>query len=211
MKSYLLLILVLALQLPPLSALAQSIKIDETFFFEIELPEEKWILSQKVPESLVIETADHLGHTLAAQGKSIDEDQLLQKAAVNLSANEAFIYNPHTLATLSIDFSALGNEEEPPSQKAVRLSAEFAGEGLKVEGGIAELEFEAVNINIEGADIAYRIDANYSHHGDPIKFVGVVGFAPPYWFYLYYKDRIKDASDFSSFESMLDTVELKRN
>ena len=198
----------LALLLLPLSSWAETIRIDDRFLVRFDLPS-GWVLSTEPPRALVEETAEHLKHELEGQDRQPGEDQILAVAAKRLAANEAFVYNPATLAHLSIDFSALNEGEKAPSKKTVRLSAEYAGEGLKEEEGTSEVRTSVDKIPVAGADLAYRLDASYRHHGEPVTFVGIVGFAQPYWFYLYYNDHQKAAQDKEAFETLLRSLRLQ--
>ncbi len=62
---------------------------------------------------------------------------------------------------------------------------------------------------VAGARYAYRVDASYRHHDEAMKFIGIIGFRQPDWFYFYYQDRLRDAMDFASMATVLESIRLQ--
>ncbi len=188
---------------------AATLRIDSNTAMDFNLPGEHWLLFREAPAFLVDETMEHLGHELAGQGKSPGEEALRQAALKRLAANEAFLCNPASRACLVVDFSPLREGEEAPSRRAVAASARYAGEGLADEEGIADLQQKSEKYRLEGAETAYRIDASFRQHGEPRRFIGIVGFRQPCWFYLYYTDPLNEPKDYSEMEVVLDSLVLR--
>lgn len=165
-----------------------------------------WVVSQEVPEALVTETAEHLQHELEAQGKQVPSEKVLEAARKRLAANELFIYNPNTGATLTVDFSPLREDESPPRRATIEQSARFAAQGLEDEEGLSEVTHSTTKTSMFGLQHAYRIDANFQKHGAATRFLGVVGYAAPYWCYFYYTDPLHDPQGFSEMSSLLQAM-----
>lgn len=192
----------------PLSLPAETLELVPGLALQVELPGARWSISREAPSFLVEETAEHLEHELLAQGKKVDPAALEAAARKRLAANEAYIVNTASRAYLSIDFSPLREGERAPSKKAVAASAKYAGEGLVDEEGATEVSQKSDRTELEGAEAAYRVDASFRMHGEPRKFIGIVGFRAPYWFYLYYTDSLRDSADIHEMEQILRTLVL---
>lgn len=192
-----------ATTLPP-SAQMLQIKPD----LQLGLPKlgPNWVVSQEVPEPLVAETVEHLQHELEAQGKQVPAEMVLEQARKRLAANELFIFNPRTGATLTIDFSPLRGDDGPPGRATLQQSAEYAAQGLEEEEGLSEVTYSTAKTSMFGLQHAYRIDANFQKHGAATRFLGVVGFAHPYWCYFYYTDPLQDPQDFREMSSLLQAM-----
>lgn len=188
---------------------AETIRIGPDLVLELRLPGERWTFSRQAPDFLLEETAEHLEHELAGQGKQVDPGKLKAAAAKRLAVNEVFVFNPDSGAVLTIDFSPLREGENPPGRKTVATSARYAGDSLASEEGIAEVERKTVKTRVEGAEHASRVEARYRHHGEPTEFVGIIGFVKPYWFFLYYTDPLKDPRDAGEMNTILESVVLK--
>ncbi len=187
----------------------RTVQLNPDLSLGFALPSDRWVVEQAVPEFLVEERAEHLEHELEAQGKKISRDELLQLARKRLAANELFIYNPQTKAVLEVDFSPLEKGESAPSKGTVANSARFAGDSLSQEEGVTDAVTSTEKAKVYGAMAAYRLAASYKLHDQDTQFVGVVGFAEPYWFYLYYTDPLKDARDLQEMDIILRNLLLK--
>jgi len=126
-----------------------------------------------------------------------------------LGANELFIFNPDSGAVLTIDFSPLRGGEKAPEDGTVASSARYAGESLESEEGVDGVETKTDKVHVPGADYAHQIQASYRQRGKPLKFTGIIGFVDPYWFYLYYKDPLRNTSDAEDMRRILDSIVLK--
>jgi hypothetical protein len=200
----------LVLLLVPAPVPAESLSIGPDLVLEFTAPSARWVLTREAPAFLLEETAEHLGHELAEQGRTPDAGAVRQAAVKRLAANEGYLCNPASGACLVIDFSPLRQDETPPSRKAVATSARYAAEGLAEEEGVTELRQSSGKARLAGADSASRIDASFHQHGEPRRFLGIVGFRDPYWFYLYYTDTLKNADDYGEMEGVLQTLVLRR-
>ncbi|WP_155890685.1 hypothetical protein [Desulfuromonas sp. TF] len=191
------------------SLAAETLSIVPGIALEVNLPGQKWQMSRQAPEFLVRETAEHLEHELADKGKQVDAESLKAEAGKRLAANELFIFNPDSGAVLTIDFSPLKEKEKAPRDRTVASSARYAGESLSSEEGIEGVESKTDKVKVAGAGSAYRVNASYRQHGDPMKFTGIIGFAEPYWFFFYYTDPLRDPGDAEEMGRILDALVLK--
>lgn len=192
-------------------AVAETFSLDTGPTLEMSLPDEQWMTSVDPPDFLIDETAEHLEHELLAQGKRFNKDQLDDLAKKRLSANELFVFNADSGAVLTIDFSPLKPDEKAPSRSSIAASARYAGQSLEEEEGAADVKYEVSRTEVAGARHSYRVDASYRHHDESMKFVGIVGFRPPYWFFFYYQDFLRNPDDFADMNRILDSIKLLGN
>lgn len=199
----------LALILPLCAPVAaETLKMPAGFTLDVNLPGPRWVLSTEAPEMLVAEMAEHLEHDMKAQGKSLDAASLAALARKRLRENEAFIFNPQSKASLLIDFSPLEKGEEAPSDKTVKSSARYAAESMESEEGATEVSHSTAETAIKGARVAHSLTVNYRHHGEATRFYGIVGFASPTWFFLYYTDHLRDPADQAEMEAILKSMTI---
>lgn len=201
-------LLLSALLMFPMTLSAETLRIGADLTVDFTLPGDRWVMTREAPAFLLEETVEHLEHELAAQGKHPDSDALKRAAEKRLAANEAYLCNPASHACMVIDFSPLREGEEAPGKRAIAASARYAGEGLEDEEGLSEVRQKNGSTRVKGADAAYRIDATFRSHGEPRRFLGIVGFRAPYWFYFYYTDPLKDLNDYGEMEAILGTFTL---
>ncbi|HEY5672580.1 MAG TPA: hypothetical protein VIR78_02625 [Malonomonas sp.] len=190
-----------------LSASAETIKISPTTSLQLTIPS-GWLLADEPPQKLLEEMAEHISHEAAEKGQHPTQEQLLAAAKNRLSANEALLYNPNTLAFMTLDFSALKQGERSPSKKSIKLSAKYAGESLEQEEGVSLLTGTSKETKIDGAWYAYRYDANYQHHDEKMAFAGIIGFSAPHWFFFYYTDYLQDPADQARSEQLLESLKI---
>ncbi len=189
----------------------RTVEISPGLSLGVYLPSDRWTMTSEIPEFLVEDRAEHIEHELAEKGQKVSRDQLLDAARKRLAANELFIFNPASKASMEIDFSPLKDGEAAPSRRTVAASARYAGDSLSQEEGVSEARFSDRKADVFGARDAYRLDADYKHHDEKTRFLGIVGFAAPYWFYAYYTDHLAVPSDHQEMDrivrSLLITVE----
>lgn len=195
----------------PLTAMAETAQVMPGLALEFSLPSDRWTLSKRAPEFLVEELAGRLGEGMLKKARKAGITNAKDAARKMLSANELFIYNEDSGAHLDVDFSAIGADEKPPSKRTVAYSARSAGESLVGEEGLSDVTHKTKKVRVEGARNAYRLDAGFRRLGDKIRFVGVIGFTDPYWFFFYYTDHLKDQRDLNDMERILKSLKLKRN
>ena len=189
------------------NAHADKIAITETISLSFSIPD-SWQLATEPPLKLLEELAEHIRHDAESKKHSPTQEQLLAIAKKRLAANEVLLYNPATLAFMTLDFSHLRQGERAPTQKSIKLSAKYAGESLSQEEGVEQLTGKTQDITIDGAWYAYRYDADYLHHDEKMAFTGVIGFAPPHWFFFYYTDYSQDPMDRSRAEQVLKSLKI---
>ncbi len=200
--------LTLLLVLVPGFLQAQTFQLAPGFTLDVSVPEGRWRISQTPPELLVEETAEHLEHEMAEKGQQVDPERLRDHARERLGANELFIFNPESGSNLMVDVSALGEGEAAPSKRAIQTSARYAGESLSSEEGVSNVTSEVNRVRLEGVRAAFRLDASYLQHEEPRTFVGIIGFADPYWVFIYYTDHRTDSADLPEAEEIFRSMRI---
>lgn len=188
---------------------AEIIEIVPGLRVNLELGSSEWSASPTPPAFLVDEMTEHLAHEVPV-GQSVDAERLRDMVIKRLAANELFIFNPASGAHLEVDVSPLREDEREPSKGAVADSARFAGQSLVEEEGVGNVEWKTRKVSIPGAKASYRLDASYTFHGGPRRFVGIVGFSAPYWFYLYFTDPLKTPADAAVVDTLIERLAIDR-
>lgn len=201
-------LLLAVLFLLPLAAAAEIHEIKPGL--KLSLPElpPSWTVSREPAPALLEHMAEHLQEDAAQQGKTITAEQALAAARKRLQTNELFVFNTESEAHLLISFDALGEGEKAPSAKAVAQSAKYAAEGVADEGWEDVTERHAVTA-VKGAQLARWFEIGYSHEGQRSLFMGIVGFANPYWFWLYANDHLRNPEDRAVLEKLLREIEIR--
>jgi hypothetical protein len=169
-----------------------------------------WLVTSEAPDYLVEEFAHHIEHELAEKGQTRTHEEVVAVVHKRLASNELYIYKESSRAWIAIDFSALQEGEKVPGRQAVYNSARYAADSLSGEEGVSDVQHTVSSVSVYGADTAFRLDAAFASHGEPRKFSGIIGFANPYWFYVYYTDELNDPADFSDIDKLLDSLTLSR-
>ena len=186
---------------------AEELTLPDGLTLTFTLPD-GWAYSRQAPQFYVEETVEHVTHELADQGKKVESDRLRDAVTRRLATNEGFVYHPESHSMLLIDFSPLREGEAEPSRDTVAQSARYAAGELRQEEGAADVAAGSDRTNFSGMPYAYRVDATYTMHGEPRRFIGIVGFRSPYWIYLYYTDTLTNSSDREAMEELLRTARL---
>ncbi len=188
------------------SAAAFQLKPD----LKIQLPEVSapWSVSTEPPAELVEHLAEHVLEEAQAQGKTPTPEQAREVARKRARSNQLFVTNLKTGAHLMISFSPLEQGEKAPSAKTVALSAEYAADGVTDEGW-TDVKTEQSATTIKGAQQAQWFTIDYRHGGERSQFLGIVGFAQPYWFWLYGNDHLQDPADRAVLEKLMRNIEIQ--
>lgn len=186
----------------PLMSLAEEYRLKPDL--KVVLPEvpAPWSVSTEPPPELVEHLAEHLREEAAEKGKTLPADQARQLARQHAGENELFVLNRESNAHLLISVSPLREGESPPSAKSVALSAKYAAEGV-VDEGWADVSSRQAVTTIKGAQFAQWFSIDYTHEQERSLFMGVVGFARPYWFWFYGNDHLKDPRDRAVLERII--------
>jgi hypothetical protein len=167
-----------------------------------------WVITREPMPALVEHIAEHLQEEAAEAGKTISPEQARSAALERLRQDELFVFNPESEAHLLISFAPLAAGEKEPSAKTIARSAKYAAEGVADEGWTEVSERHAVTA-IKGAQLAQWFQIDYSHEGSRHVFMGVVGFARPYWFWLYANDHLRNPADHAVLEKLLREIEIQ--
>ena len=191
-------------------AFSATIQVGGDLELEIPVPEGWTLYQEEPPMALVEEMAEHIAHEAEAQGASPSREQILDVARKRLVANEAILYHDAGGAHLDIDFSALDPGQKPPSTKTLRNSAKYAAQSLAGEEGVSDVDWEVSEFKVQGAREAFLLAADYRHHDDPVRFLGVIGFAgSDQWFFLYYTDYLRAPGTFGQMQEILDQAVIR--
>ncbi|PLX80359.1 MAG: hypothetical protein C0615_01140 [Desulfuromonas sp.] len=203
--------------MPPLPQAAEQLpvvdrlQIADDIVIGLSYRLDRWQSESEAPDFLIEEFVHHIEHELAEKGLVRSEEEKIAVARKRLAANELFIFRSESGAWVSIDFSRLREGERAPDRRAVFNSAGYAAESLAGEEGVAALDYRVSAVRLPGAAYAFRLDADYLLHEEPHKFSGLIAFANPYWFYVYYNDPLTDREDFTDIDRMLRTLQVTVN
>ena len=207
MKNLLLIVGALLLILP-FPAQAETIQVGAGIILHLSLPDKNWVLSQQAPPFLVAQTRAQIKSDLLAQGQDASTERVRKIAQQRLGANEAYVFNPASKAVLTIDFSRERPGEEPPGAEDIAASSRYALGSLQSEKGVRLISKNAGETEVRGARFAYRIEAHFTRDGKAKKFLGIVGYLRPCWFYLYYTDPLEDSRDYGDMTRILRSISL---
>lgn len=185
---------------------AVEIAVTDDLVVEVDL-RQGWTLHLEPPEALVKEMAVHVAHEPAAAKATAEQvERVVRK---RMAANEAIVYHAASGACLYIDFSALDPGQSAPGAKTLRNSAEYAAESLASEEDVAGVKWQVTPYEVNGADDAFLLVADYLQHDQPMKFHGVIGYTDGFWFYFYYTDPGKDPAALAQMTAMLKQLTVR--
>ena len=167
-----------------------------------------WTVSMEPCSHLIENLTNHVLEEAGSKGKKLSEEKARQIALNRARNNQLFVMNQKSGARLLISFSRLKEGEAVPSLKNLALSAKQAADGAEAEGWKAVSTQYAVTA-IKGAQLAQWFTINYTHEGQQSLFMGIVGFAKPYWFWLYGYDHLKNHQDREFLEKLMLGVEVE--
>jgi hypothetical protein len=167
-----------------------------------------WVISAEPIAALVNHMAEHVQEEAAAKGHTLSAEEARAGALKKLKQNELFVLNPQSGAHVLISFEPLGKKEAEPSAKTIAKSAQYAGESAIDEGWTEVAERQAVTV-IKGAQQAQWFEIDYTHEGSRQAFIGIVGFANPYWFWVYANDHQQDPADRAVLEKLMREIEIR--
>lgn len=183
--------------------------VDADVQLDMVLFDSRWEVSRQPPPFLVEHIVDHLREETAVSGTELNGPQLRQLAKNRLAVNEAFGYNPATGAYLLIDFSRLPEDAAPPDKEDIFDSAYGAGLALENEKGVSGVSADVRSTRLAGSRLAYRTDIRYRLHGDPRRFIGIVGCTASHRFYFYYTDLLRDPIEAELMERILRSLRIR--
>jgi hypothetical protein len=172
---------------------------------DVEAP---WSVSTEPIEALVEHLSEHVIEEAAGKGKKLTEEQARQVALKRARSNQLFVVNKNSGAHLLISFSPLNKGESAPSARTVALSAKSAAGGVADEGWEVESTRFAVTA-ISGAQKAQWFAIDYTHEGERSLFMGIVGFAHPYWFWFYGNDHLENPEDKEILEKLMLGIKIE--
>ena len=177
---------------------------------KLKLPEliSPWSASTEPDATLVKHLTEHVLEEAAEKGKLLTAEQAEQVARKRAGTNQLFVSSGKTGAHLQISFLELEEDEAAPSARAIVRSAKFAVDSA-IDEGWQPTEVRHAITEIKGARYARWFAIEYTHKGDPGLFMGIVGFAHPYWFWFYSNDHLLDAADSKTLEKLMLGIEIE--
>lgn len=192
----------------PLIVAAQQFELRSDLTVTIPETPASWKIDMEAPADLLQHMMEHLREDAARNEQTPTEEQVRTAAEQRLASNDLFVFNPESGAHLLISFTSLGDDESPPSDRAIELSAKYAAEGV-VDEGWEDVKVRQKAAQIDGASSAQRFEIDYSHEEEQSRFMGVVGFASPYWFWLYANDHLADPKDREVLDKLLREIRIE--
>ena len=186
---------------------ADEAKLVDNCSLSYTLPSGQWQASTDPPEAAIDAMVEEMEEDAASKGRTVDPDKLRQTAARNLRSNELFIFNPASTAWLMVDVSPLEPKEEAPTPAMVETSLEYSRQELAATADEGTFKGELASAEVSGLLFASRLDATYLKDGKPDNFIGIIGFANPYWVYLFYNGS-GNPTENAEMEKMLAGIEL---
>lgn len=178
---------------------AREYELETGLMLSMEMPSERWEVVRTPPEALVEKIAGGTGPSL------------LEQTRRKLAANEIFVWNSQSGAYLMIDVSPLKESEEGPSERQLKLSADYAAQALDSEEGLFDVTSQTRATRIEGVRMARKINATYKKGEQQFRFQGIIGYSEPFWIYLYYTDPLRDSRDGDEMDSLLSGLRFHRH
>lgn len=177
---------------------------------KVVLPEvaSPWKVTTEPSQELVEHLTEHILEEAKEMGQNPTNEQAREVALKRARNNQLFVTNQVSDAHLLISFSPLKEGEKAPSAKMVASSAKYAAEGVTDEGWEVISTRHAVTA-IKGAQAAQWFAIDYTHEGEPSLFMGIVGFADPYWFWLYGNDHLENPKDKDFLEKLILGIQVQ--
>ncbi len=165
------------------------------------------VSTEPTPE-LLEHLIEHVIEEAEEKGQSPTKEQARKAALQRAKNNDLYVVNQDSRAHLLISFSALDEGEKAPSSKTVANSAQYAIDGVEDEGWVVTSARKS-EIEIAGAQMAQWFVIDYTHDGEASLFMGIVGFANPYWFWFYGNDHLKDPKDKDYLEQFMKNIKVE--
>ncbi|GAB4556435.1 MAG: hypothetical protein Tsb0017_10360 [Geothermobacteraceae bacterium] len=178
-----------------------------------------WQLVDEPPDVAVRAMVDDMRLDAAQNGRKVDEGALEQTAQRYVRANELWLVRPETGAFAMIDISPLNDDEAAPDHETLRASALHALVGIEEHAAEpAQVDWQLRSRRVSGMQAAVELQASYRALGPdndpasarPRRFLGLIGFAAPYWVYLYANDPLADPADAVTLRAWFDQVGFVR-
>ncbi len=178
-----------------------------------------WQLVDEPPAVAVRAMVDDMRLDAAQNGRKVDEEALEQTALRYVRANELWLVRPETGAFVMIDISPLNDDEAAPDYETLRASALHALAGIEEHAAEpAQVDWQLRSRRVSGLRAAVELQASYRALGPdndpararPRRFLGLIGFAAPYWVYLYANDPQTDPADAVTLRAWFDQVGFAR-
>ena len=167
----------------------------------------QWIVSTEPTTELVEHLAEHVFDDAIRKGQTPTNEQVQKVAMQRARNNDLFMVNHESGAHVLISFSAIDEGEKEPSSRTVANSARYAIDGVEDEGWIVTSVRKA-EIAMAGAQEAQWFAIDYTQDGKANLFMGMVGFANPYWFWFYGNDHLKDPKDRDFLEQLMKSIQI---
>lgn len=210
MKRMAYLLLILLFFLPHVS-FADTSRLPSNYIVNYELPSDRWEVSADAPELAIQAMMVDMEHDQKKKGETVDMSKLRESAEKFIKVNNLFIYNQATEAYLMISLSPASSKGGIPTESSIRASVKWTVDSLKDHAEVGELsqyKTEVKSSNIPGVDYAMQVTSDLPLFGEPHRFIGVIGYAHPYWVFFFYNDKARDPRDMEEMALLIKSIKL---
>ncbi len=167
-----------------------------------------WQMTTEPIDLMVEHIAEHVKEAAASAGQYISDRQALKAARERLKREELIFYNEISKAYILVSFEARGDDESVPTKEDLKLSAKYAASGVEDEGW-EDTKLRFMDATTKGAQLVQRFSIEYTYKGDRGLFSALVGYAEPFWFWVYAKDHGQDSADEAVIEGIISNFEVR--
>lgn len=202
----------------PVEALSLSAPVPEGFVLYqlrsdlgLVLPQlsDDWIVTSEPTDEMLEHQADHEVENALRAGQSISRAEALSRAKKYFAASDdLYFLNTTSEAHLLFSYAPLGERQPEPSADHIKGSALAATDGVTAEGWTKHSEDNRV-VKVKGARHAHFFEIDYTKGDEQQFFMGIVGYAQPYWFWLYAYDHLHDSGDRATLMRILESFEIR--
>lgn len=207
-----------AKRVDPVNAIALSVPVDSDFELH-QVSSDLGLVVETLPAYWQV-TTDATPHMLEHQAEHEEEDAW--RAGVRITRTEAlqrarrffenskdlYFLNSRSETHLLFSFAKIKPQQPEPTADHLATSARAAMSGVTAEGWTKHSEIHRP-VQVKGAEHAHYFEIDYTKENERQLFKGVVGYAQPYWFWLYTYDHLHDPQDLALLGRILETFEIR--
>lgn len=198
-------LIVLLLLWAPMCVLAATYQVLPNVAITIPDLPASWKATTEAPEEMVEHIAEHVKEEAQYAGKMMTDKEALEQARQRLKREELILFSEKSEAHILISFEARGDGEKVPTQGDVKLSAQYAVSGVGDEGWV-DVNARYLDSTVQGAQAVQRFSIDYKHEDEPGFFNGLVGYAEPFWFWVYAIEHGEDPTDRATIDGILSNL-----
>ncbi len=204
MRKQLLAGLLLLLWLPLVATAATYQALPNVSITVPDLPA-SWQVTTEPTEQMVEHLAEHVQKAFRGM---LSDEEAIQAARGRLAKEELIFFNEKSEAHILISFEARGDDESAPTKNDLMLSAKYAASGVEEEGW-RDVNVRFLDANVKGAQVVQRFAIDYNNEDGVGFFAGLIGYAEPFWFWVYANEHGKALADKEVINSILTNFEVR--